>query len=135
MWLCSRSEVPSDRLRQLSRLFDLQHPVSIIKGKVLPNPACCFSIKSNGVFLLFLTSITFSFVCKLVFFLAQGRGHHQIASIMLLFFRWIMKMKNKIPALTKNTIIFFLCVKCLYFLIIFEIKNHCEKDVRLKEDR
>lgn len=44
-------------------------------------------------------------------------------------------MKNKIFVLIKNIIIFFLCVKCLYFLIIFEIKNYCEKDVRLKEDR
>lgn len=135
MWLCSRSEVPSDRHRQLSRLFDLQHPVSIIKGKVLPNPACCFLIKSNGVFLLFLTSITFSFVCKLVFFRAQGIGHHQIASSNHQIVSGIDQMKNTNYACINIKYQYFFFVKCLYFLIIFEIKNHCEKVVRLKEDR
>lgn len=135
MWLCSRSEVPSDRRRQLSLLFYLQHPVSIIKGKVLPNHACCFLIKSSEVFLLFLTSITFSFVCKLVFFLAQGRGHHQIASSNHQIVTEIDQMKNKNYACINIKYQYFFFVKCLYFLIIFEIKNHCEKDVRLKEDR
>lgn len=45
-------------------------------------------------------------------------------------------MKNKnFVCINKKYYYFFLCVKCLYFLIIFEIKNYCEKDVRLKEDR
>lgn len=56
------TKVPSDRLRQQSLLFDLQHPISIIKWEIFPNPAKCFLIKGNVVFPLFLNSITLSFV-------------------------------------------------------------------------